>query len=268
MDSNFPELATAPRAPNSIVTSRLRLGLGTFVAISAESASVSVGEAAVSAAFDAVALVERLMHPTRAGSDLASLRDDASGVPRTVHAWTWEVLDLCKRLHRLSGGIFDPCLPSSGGRLSDLELTSKHGVIQHASLRLDLGGVAKGYAVDRALGALRAAGCAGGLVNAGGDLAVFGDRRHEVFFRDRRGSATLVVLQNAALAASDVDPDSRPLEHQGYYHGADGSIIVSGRALVMAPSAAVADGLTKCILVGGASNASLLEKFGARRVEC
>jgi len=51
-------------------------------------------------------------------------------------------------------------------------------VIPHAPVHIDLGGIAKGYAVDRALMALRTAGCRGALVNAGGDLAVFGNRKH------------------------------------------------------------------------------------------
>jgi len=41
---------------------------------------------------------------------------------------------------------------------------------------VDLGGIAKGYAVDMALAALREKGCIGGLVDIGGDTACFGER--------------------------------------------------------------------------------------------
>jgi len=64
-----------------------------------------------------------------------------------------------------------------------LELAAPPSVIAHRPLHIDLGGIAKGYAVDRALTALRAAGCRGGLVNAGGDLAVFGHRTHAIVIR-------------------------------------------------------------------------------------
>lgn len=250
---------------SSFVTSRLRPGLGTVIAIEAEADSLQINELGVSAAFAAIAQAERLMHPARNGSDLAALRDCALGVPLDIHAWTWATLELCKRLNRLSGGIFDPCLPGSKGRLRDLEL-QPHSVIQHARLQLDLGGIAKGFAVDRAIDELRRAGCRGGLVNAGGDLAAFGDREHEVWCR-HHGRTAVIKLRNAALATSDTDNESRPTEHRGYYNGADWLAEVSGHAAVTAPNAAIADGLTKCLLAGDdASNAALLDAFDARQI--
>ena len=139
-------------------------------------------------------------------------------------------------------------------------------VIPHARLRLDLGGIAKGFAVDRAIDALRMAGCHAGLVNAGGDLAVFGDHDRDVLCRNGRGTS-IVTLRNAALASSTVENESRPAEHRGYYNAADRSAIVSGSVAITAPSAAIADGLTKCWLAGdSASNIALLETFGARRI--
>jgi FAD:protein FMN transferase len=259
----------ASRSP--LTTSRLRIGLGTFVAIEAEAATPAVGDRGMAAGFDAIARAGNLMHPTRAGSDVAAMSRWALGVPMRVHAWTWAVLELCQRLNRLSDGIFDPCLPGSPGRLADLELTQprqvqEYSLIQHARLHLDLGGIAKGYAVDRAIDALRAAGCHGGLVNAGGDAAVFGARDHTMFCSTRGGSA-IVTLRNAALASSEVGNESRPGEHRGYYNGADRRVTVSGSVAITAGSAAIADGLTKCVLAGDpASNAALLESFGARQI--
>jgi hypothetical protein len=58
----------------SFSASRLRLGLGTFIAIEAEAASGEILQAGLCAGFLAIARVERLMHPTRAGSDLERLR--------------------------------------------------------------------------------------------------------------------------------------------------------------------------------------------------
>jgi len=139
--------------------------------------------------------------------------------------------------------------------------------VAHAPLDIDLGGIAKGYAVDRALDALRAAGCHGGLVNAGGDLAVFGARSRGIVCRDRLADSVLVELKDAALATSDVENESRPAEHRGYYHGADRSVVVSGRVTIVAASAAIADGLTKCLLAGDrASRQSLLDAFEARLI--
>ena len=253
-------------SPTPAVSSRLRVGMGTFVAIEALADTRDTTELAIAAAFDAIAQVERLMHPSRSGSDLAAMRDSPLGVPSAVHRWTWAVLELCTRLNRLSQGTFDPCLPGSPGRLADLELLRSHGIIQRRRLRLDLGGIAKGFAVDRAIDELRSAGCRSGLVNAGGDLAVFGEVAHDVWCR-HRGRTAVIELRNAALAFSDADNELRPAEHRGYYNGADRRAKISGYAAVVASEAAIADGLTKCLLAGdGSASTALLNAFGARRI--
>ena len=92
------------------------------------------------------------------------------GAAVALHDWTWEVLTLCARLHQLSKGCFDPCLESAPGRMSDLDLTEPGRVVVRAGVHVDLGGIAKGFAVDKAIEALRASGCEGGLVNAAATL--------------------------------------------------------------------------------------------------
>jgi thiamine biosynthesis lipoprotein len=253
------------------VVSRLRVALGTLVALEAQSADERTSEAGIAAAFTAIARVERLMHPERLGSDVAVLCGAVPGTPVTVDEWTWEVLSLCQSLHQLSAGAFDPCLSLAPGRMTDIELLGDRQVRAHAPVRVDLGGVAKGYAVDRAIAAMQASRCDAGLVNAGGDLAVFGARSHTVFCRSASGSASAslvaVELSDAALASSDTESLSRPQEHQGYYHGSDRQVPITGRVGVMATSAAVADALTKCLLACDAnSGQTLLRAFGARRV--
>jgi thiamine biosynthesis lipoprotein len=151
--------------------------------------------------------------------------------------------------------------------LRDLELGTGHRVTPHVRVRLDLGGIAKGYAVDRAIDALRTAGCVGGMVNAGGDLAVFGAREHEIGCRRGDGRSRIVKLRNAALATSEVANEDRTAEHRGYYDGSGRLAQVAGYAAVTAPSAAVADGLTKCVLAAAPHvSAALLRAFDARRV--
>jgi thiamine biosynthesis lipoprotein len=250
----------------SPILSRLRVAFGTFVAVEAEAPDESSAERAIGAAFGALASVERLMHPTRAGSDLTRLAlcEPVSRV--RLDPWTYELLQLSARLHRFSGGRFDPCLPCAPGRLADLDLTEVPFARVRASLRIDLGGIAKGFAVDRAVDAMRAAGCSGGLVNAGGDLAAFGARAHRIVCRTARGDA-VVELRNAALATSEVGHRLQPPEHQGHYHGVGGAPVRAGAVTVIAASAALADGLTKCLLLAtAAERGRLLRLFGAREV--
>ena len=124
--------------------------------------------------------------------------------------------------------------------------------ICHAPVELDLGGIAQRHAIDRAVEKLQELGCASGLVNAGGDLRVFGDRAETIFLRRRVSEPTFhpLSLKNTALAVSDLDADNRPSEHQGYYiRGRDSNLTTPRYATVIASTAAVADALTKCVLL-------------------
>jgi FAD:protein FMN transferase len=140
----------------------------------------------------------------------------------------------------------------------------------HAPVELDLGGIAKGHAIDRAVEKLQELGCTSGLVNAGGDLRVFGDRAETIFLRQRTGVPNPafhpIPLQNAALAVSDLDADNRPSEHQGYYiRGGDSNLATPRYAAVIASSAAIADALTKCVLLcPNELGIRILHEFGAR----
>jgi FAD:protein FMN transferase len=257
------------RSPSHILA-RLKVAFGTFVAVEAEAPDESSAERAIGAAYDALATVERLMHPTRAGSDLARLAMCGPGGRVPLDPWTHQLLKLCARLHRSSGGRFDPCLPGGAGRLADLDLEEACFAGVRVPIRIDLGGIAKGFAVDRALDAMRVSGSTGGLVNAGGDLAAFGARAHRIVCRTARGNA-VVELRDAALATSESGGAraSRPPEHQGHYHGVDGTPAARGAVTVIAASAALADGLTKCVLLAKpAERRSLLGLFDAREVRC
>ena len=243
----------------------MRTGMGTFIAISAQASTPHRALSAIEAAFAAIEHVGTLMHPTRRGSDLAAIRQGGLNMPLPVHLWTWEVLALSRRLNELSKGSFDPCLPSAPGRLVDLEFAPPQSVIAHKPLHIDLGGIAKGYAVDVALQVLRAAGCHGGLVNAGGDLAAFGDRSYPVVVAEQGVARSVVEINNAALATTAVCSSVRPAEHRGYYDGANRREICTGSVTICAPCAAIADGLTKCLLADpGETSSALLATFGAR----
>ena len=181
------------------------------------------------------------------------------------------MLQLARSIWELSDGIFDPCLPSQPGRLCDLTV-SVAGLSPWASCRvpmeLDLGGIAKGYAIDRGIEALRAAGCSSGLINAGGDLRVYG-RSHTVLLREARGNYVPLTLKDQALAVTDLEIDTtrRPLEHRGYYQRAGELRAPRRYAAVVAASAAIADGLTKCALFASPEDsARTLRAFHAHEV--
>src|SRR5207237_9950879 len=86
---------------------RARPLLGTFVEIEAAGAAKSKMDAAIDAAFEAVAQVHRLMSFHQDDSDVSRLNREAWLRPVKVHAWTFRVLEAAVELHRRSNGIFD-----------------------------------------------------------------------------------------------------------------------------------------------------------------
>jgi FAD:protein FMN transferase len=262
----------APNAGDLPLTNgrRMRIEMGTAVVIEALSPSATLGAAAMEAAFAAVRQVAQRLHPQAGESDLRQINTAAVGTVVPLWSGTLEVLRFARDLHRLSAGVFDPCLPERPGRLADLELIEGPlpAAIAHAPLTLDCGGIAKGYAVDRAIGALHAAGCAGGLVNAGGDLRVFGAARWPLLLRRPQGDYQPFELIDAALAASEVDARRRPSGHRGYYLRASAAAAVGCRyAAVRSATAMTADALTKCVLLCGAEfSRRLLEQLGSERL--
>jgi thiamine biosynthesis lipoprotein len=135
---------------------------------------------------------------------------------------------------------------------------------------IDLGGIAKGFAVDRAVEVLRDRGVPSGVVNAGGDLAAFGPKPHSVYIRDPSFPQRLlgrVELNDEALASSAgrhhpfgaadvfdpaiVDPRTRAPAR-----------MVRG-ATVCASSCMLADALTKVVMIAGEKSAALLREYRA-----
>lgn len=267
--------AAVPRksATRSIATRRLRIALGTWVAIEARTSATELD--ALNAAYAAISDVDARMHPTRPGSDLALINSTAPGTPIEVHPDTWRLLQHVRRIYDLTDGVFDPCAPTRPGRFGDIDINPATPVLTcHAPVQLDLGGIAKGHAIDRAVETLLEHGCTSGLVNAGGDVRVFGDRTETILLRQRAPSSTDAIyrpveLNNAALAVSDLDATERPQEHQGYYNRATSEPKVHRRyAAVLAKDATTADALTKCMLLCPPATAEhVLREFAAQAIE-
>jgi FAD:protein FMN transferase len=275
--------------PADLVTRRARPLLGTFVEIAVSGASPEAMEAAVDAAFDAVATVHRLMSFHDDGSDVSRINREAFAGPVAVHPWTCEVLAAALDLHRRSAGVFDVAVAPV---LQDLGLLPRHAyqtavrsagvgepfailansrvAFRDRRVRIDLGGIAKGYAVDRAAAALRERGIGQGIVNAGGDLAVFGPRPETIHVRDPRDptrAMCLLDIANAALATSGsrFEPMAGSMP--------TGCAVIDPRTAapvtdiigttVRAQSCMLADALTKVVMTTGEAAAPLLTHYGA-----
>jgi thiamine biosynthesis lipoprotein len=268
-------------APDSV--RRAQPLLGTFVEIAAAGTTAPALEAAVEAAFAAVATVHRLMSFHEADSDVSRLNRGAASGAVQVNGWTYQVLETAVDLNRRSGGVFDvtiaPALRDMGvlPRMRPLPSGSIHLLPENRvrfsdrCVAIDLGGIAKGFAVDRAIAVLRRHGVTDGLVNAGGDLAAFGAHPCPVDIRDPRHpdrAMCRISVSNAALASSArrFDPlrSARPAGCAIIAPATGLPVRAIHGATVRAPGCMIADALTEIVMNTGEAGAPLLEAFGAR----
>jgi len=274
--------------------SRSRILMGTVVEITAFGGDPGRLEAALEAAFAEMARIEALMAPQGGASDVARLSAAATG--EEVAAETAEVIALGLQVAEASGGAFDmglgrlkalwaiegeaPRVPTpeevrlalAGTGAGDLRLDGRRVEKKDPELAVDLGGIAKGYALDRAAEALRRAGVVSAAINAGGDirlLGAHGERPWRIAIQHPRDPgralATLEVADTSVVTSGDYE---RFFEREGvrYHHLFDPRTGYPATACqsvtVVTPSAALADALaTAAFVLGPEEGLALLQRF-------
>ena len=259
---------------------RARPLLGTFVEIRSAGATRAATEQAIDAAFAVIDKIHRLMSFHDPDSDVGWLNREACKRNVAVDPWTYRVLETALALHHRSRGVFDiavaPALQRlrepAGAATSDAIalLPGYHVRFRHSGLRIDLGGIAKGFAVDRAIDSLRESDQSCGLVNAGGDLATFGPSAETVHIRDPRfpgSSLCQVAIANAALASSAHLFDPMESDDASFSSTIDPATqrpaAEMAGATVRASSCMVADALTKIVMISGERAAGILHAYQA-----
>ncbi len=242
--------------------------------------------AAFEAGYAAIARVHRLMSFHDGDSDLARLRRARPGTVTSVDQETAQVLRYALELHGHSGDLFDVTvgrkLVRSGflprkqlihlsrfpGGIGDISFTGPCEVRQERIPLIDLGGIAKGFAVDRAVAALQAFGVGHGIVNAGGDLRVFGEHGQSVYLR--RGDGRILQLDDVRELAIASSENSLSRHQRGgetltpHVGPAGQAIVIDGLVSVAADSCMVADAMTKVAMSDIALADGLLAPHGGR----
>lgn len=260
--------------------------LGTFVEIMIEGNTHSANT--LDDAFLAIEQIQSLMSFHNPESDLSRMNALAHEEEIHIHSWTAEVIGIAKEIYIQSKGVFNcgighrlveaGLLPKhlniddySFGGIEDLELI-KPGLVQSKRpLCLDLGGIAKGYAVDKAVQVLISKGIQSGSVNAGGDIRVFGDCSQVIQIRDPSNPHELIQIgsiKSGAIATSGIyftkrDIHSKscivnPFNHQ--------HIEFSESYSVVASKCVYADALTKVVSISGNIHHSCLSHFSAQAI--
>jgi FAD:protein FMN transferase len=241
---------------------------------------------AIEAGFDAIAGIHRLMSFHEPNSDVSRLNRAGDGSAVRVDFHTFRVLTAAQRMAAASSGIFDITVaqdlvawgflprpdgpgPDPAASWRDIELLPPDGVRLRKPLWIDLGGIAKGYAVDRAIEAMSLPSDIQCSVNAGGDLRVQGPESEHILLRApaEDGQVPVVELENASLASSSGRDDLRTVGGAQVGPHVDGgthrSVGTHSFVSIVAGDCVTADALTKIVLALGADADAILKGYDA-----
>jgi FAD:protein FMN transferase len=259
--------------------------MGTRVAVELWSEDAALAQRAMDEVIDEMRRTDELMSTYNPESQLSQVNAHAHERPVQVDADIIEVVERALAMSKLSSGAFDVTYASVGylydyrahRRPSEQQIAAAlpgvdyrqvqvdraAGTIRflRPGVRIDLGGIAKGYAVDRSIERLRKLGIQHAMVNAGGDTRLLGDRRGKpwvVGIRDPRNEDRVVTrlpLQDEAISTSG--DYERYFEEDGvrYHH-----ILVPGTgrsargvrsATVVGADATLTDALSTTVFVLG-----------------
>lgn len=273
------------------MTVRLRRAkplLGTIVRLEVDTDDVQAFERASRRAFDRVTAIHGAMSFHESQSDVRRLARTRRGDVVRIGADTAAVLRSALDMEIHSRGLFNVCraatalvrrgvLPApteafecDAGCLADaIEFLEDDVVCVQRTPWIDLGGIAKGYAVDVAVQALCSEGMCSGCVDAGGDLRVFGHRNAEVHVRHPRQPAQAIPVAEisdfaCATSACRCDGPSNDSAHLvGRSRRRDEPARDAVSVSVFAPTCLAADALTKVVWMGADNASSLLAARGA-----
>lgn len=261
--------------------------LGTIVSVRIGGLPAMLANSPLEAAFRAISDVQMLMSFHEPSSDVSRLNREAVTRAVPVDARTMYVIKRAVDFSRSSAGAFDitiapllvaqghlprpdsPYIPHPHASFEDIVFLTGNRIRFKRPLWIDLGGIAKGYAVDHAFERMGVANHAQVCINAGGDLRVAGPNYESVLLNvgaPANEAAPVVRLSDGSLATSTGrSAAQRPARGAGpHFHGVRKTTV--GRraaATVIATDCLEADALTKIVLACGQESAPILRRYRA-----
>jgi len=277
-----------------------RMTMGTIARIVVAAENQNQANEAINAAVDAIYHIEELMSDYDPDSQLSKVNQQAFDQPVQVGAELFEVLTAAKLYSCLSGGAFDITIgpvvqlwrkakednaaPTADALqkakasvgYQNLILDAEKQTVRFAKegMFLDLGGIAKGYAIDKAIEILQNAGMQGAMVDIGGDLRCFGTPANGAEHwliglqdpADEENVLLTLKMDGMAVATSGDYRRFVIINDQKHSHIVDPATADSANNLssvtVIAPTAMAADALaTACTVLGNEKGLELIEKI-------
>ena len=259
--------------------------MGTEVSVRLWSADKEAGRRALEAVFSEAARIDRLMSTYKDESEISKINREAAAVPVAAGDELFRLIQRSLDISVLTRGAFDITYDSVGQhydfreqrrpdeatveaerklidyRLVKLDRVARTVSFERAGVRINLGGIAKGYVVERGVEILRQAGVRHAIVTAGGDSRLLGDRRGRpwmVGIRDPRKEGEVAIsiplVDEAISTSGDYE---RYFDEDGvrYHHiiqpstGTPAQSVHS--ATVFGPDAVFTDALSTSVFVMG-----------------
>jgi thiamine biosynthesis lipoprotein len=270
-----------------VVSKRAQMHMGTLATLTVVAPDTSVSDRAMRAGFNEIKRLERLLSTWRPDTELSLVNAEAGRRPVEVSQETLELVIRSLDMANLTHGGFNIAI---GPAVDAWSVTERQHIPDDGELRqlkpfvdwtriqvnrvtqtiflplkgmrIDIGGIGKGYAADRAVAEMKRAGATGGVVAISGDIKTFGvlpegngfpvGIRHP---RQEGAFVTIIELQDEAIStAGDYE---RFFVRDGirYHHILDPQTLQPARACqsvtIIAKEGVVADGLDTGIFVLG-----------------
>ena len=271
-----------------VVVKRAQMQMGTLVKITAVARSESIAQAAATAGFTEIRRLEELLSTWIPSSELSRVNDSAGVMPISVSPETLAVVQRAMRVAEITDGGFNIAIGPAvdawnvieGRQIpTEYELESLRPLVdlqavqanprnrtiflEKAGMRIDVGGIGKGYAADQAVVALQRAGAVAGVVALSGDIKTFGRLPDGTMFpvgiqHPRKDGAVLAWIDLHDEAISTAGDYERFFERDGirYHHSLEPRTLQPARrcqsVTVIAREGIWADGLDTGIFVMGA----------------
>jgi thiamine biosynthesis lipoprotein len=259
--------------------------MGTRMVVEVWTDTTEQGNQAIDAVLAEMTRLDEAMSTYKSTSEVSKVNAEAAKHPVKITKELFDLLTTSVEFSRITHGAFDITYASVGFmydfrahekpteqqikaalpavNYKHLLLDAKTQTIKFSQpgVRIDLGGIAKGYAVDRGIALLQARGITHGLVTAGGDSRIMGDRFGKPWVigikhpDDQSKVIAKIPLTDTALSTSGDYERYFDENGQRYHHiidpktGHSASKVRS--ATIIAPTATQTDGLSKTAFVLG-----------------
>jgi thiamine biosynthesis lipoprotein len=281
--------AALPQAVEAAWFDRTETIMGTRIYVQLWAEDATKGNEAIDAVMAEMRRIDELMSHYKPESELSQINERANREPVQVDQELFELIKLSTHYSQITEGAFDityasvgylydypkhvhpteaqikSALPGVNWRNMLLDEAQHTVRFEHPGMRIDLGGIGKGYAVDRGVAILKARGIDHAVVTAGGDTRIVGDHMGRPWLVAIRHPdnpqkvVTRIPLSDAAMSTSG--DYERYFDEDGvrYHHiidphtGHSASKVRS--ATIIAPTATQTDGMSKTAFVLGPEKA-------------